>query len=126
MVSVNLQYTVLQPLTYYRGPCAWVVTGESFPLKARAKGLSMTTAANWLLNFIIAYVTPYMVDSGPGNADMGSKVFFVWGGCCVICVLFVYFCIYETKGLSLEEVDELYAKVPVAWKSVSTISLNLH
>lgn len=61
------------------GPCAWVVTGESFPLKARAKGLSMTTAANWLLNFIIAYVTPYMVDPGPGNANMGSKVFFVWG-----------------------------------------------
>ena len=56
------------------------MTGESFPLKARAKGLSMTTAANWLLNFAIAYATPYMVDSGPGNANLGSKVFFVWGG----------------------------------------------
>jgi SP family sugar:H+ symporter-like MFS transporter len=32
------------------GPCAWVVTGEIFPLKARARGLSMTTASNWLLN----------------------------------------------------------------------------
>jgi len=39
----------------------------------------MTTAANWLLNFCIAYATPYMVDPGPGNANMGSKVFFVWG-----------------------------------------------
>jgi MFS transporter, SP family, sugar:H+ symporter len=29
----------------------------------------------------------------------------------------VYFCIYETKGLSLEQVDELYAKVPSARKS---------
>jgi MFS transporter, SP family, sugar:H+ symporter len=27
---------------------------------------------------------------------------------------FVYFCIYETKGLSLEQVDELYAKVDSA------------
>ncbi|KAK5072994.1 Plasma membrane low glucose sensor [Lithohypha guttulata] len=99
------------------GPCAWVVTGESFPLKARAKGLSMTTASNWLLNFAIAYATPYMVDPGPGNANMGSKVFFVWGGFCVICTVFVYFCIYETKGLSLEQVDELYAKIPQAWKS---------
>ena len=50
------------------GPCAWVVTGEIFPLKARAKGLSMTTASNWLLNWAIAYSTPYMVNSGPGNA----------------------------------------------------------
>ena len=43
------------------GPCAWVVTGEIFPLKVRAKSLSMTTASNWLLNWAIAYATPYLV-----------------------------------------------------------------
>jgi MFS transporter, SP family, sugar:H+ symporter len=52
-----------------------------------------------------------MVNPGPGNANLGSKVFFIWGGFCLICIAFVYFCIYETKGLSLEQVDELYAKV---------------
>lgn len=77
----------------------------------------MTTASNWLLNWAIAYCTPYMVDAGPGNANLGSKVFFVWGGFCVICTFFVYFFIYETKGLSLEQVDELYAKIPHAWQS---------
>jgi len=99
------------------GPVAWVVTGEIFPLKVRAKSLSMTTASNWLLNFGIGYATPYMVDAGPGNADMGAKVFFVWGGCCFICIFFVWAMIYETKGLSLEQVDELYGKVSKAWKS---------
>ena len=34
------------------GPVAWVVTGELFPLKVRAKCLSMTTASNWLLNWV--------------------------------------------------------------------------
>jgi SP family sugar:H+ symporter-like MFS transporter len=34
------------------GPVAWVVTGEMFPLKVRAKCLSMTTASNWLLNWV--------------------------------------------------------------------------
>ena len=29
------------------GPIAWVVTGEIFPLKARARCLAMTTASNW-------------------------------------------------------------------------------
>lgn len=71
----------------------------------------MTTASNWLLNWAIAYSTPYLVNPGAGNANLGSKVFFLWGGFCVICIAFVYFCIYETKGLSLEQVDELYAKV---------------
>ncbi|KAF2133068.1 general substrate transporter [Dothidotthia symphoricarpi CBS 119687] len=107
------------------GPIAWVVTGEIFPLKVRAKSLSMTTATNWLLNFGIGYATPYMVDPGPGNANMGVKVFFLWGGCCFICVFFVWAMIYETKGLSLEQVDEMYGKVSQAWKSkgfVPTVS----
>lgn len=99
------------------GPCAWVVTGEIFPLKVRAKSLSMTTASNWLLNWAIAYATPYLVNEGPGNAGLQSKVFFIWGGCCFICIFFVWAFIYETKGLSLEQVDELYAKVPKAWQS---------
>jgi sugar porter (SP) family MFS transporter len=99
------------------GPSAWVVTGEIFPLKVRAKSLSMTTATNWLLNWAIAYSTPYLVDYGPGNANLQSKIFFVWGGCCFICISFVYFMIYETKGLTLEQVDELYAEVSTARQS---------
>lgn len=107
------------------GPVAWVVTGEIFPLKVRAKSLSMTTASNWLLNFAIGYATPYLVNPGKGNADLGAKVFFIWGGCCFVCIFFVWAMIYETKGLSLEQVDELYAKVDKAWKSpgfVPTVS----
>ncbi|KAI4225962.1 MAG: hypothetical protein L6R36_003534 [Xanthoria steineri] len=99
------------------GPVAWVVTGELFPLKVRAKCLSITTASNWLLNWAIAYATPYMVNSGPGNANLQSKVFFVWGTFCLICAFFVWALIYETKGLSLEQVDELYSKCSKAWQS---------
>ncbi|EAT83601.1 hypothetical protein HBI56_229400 [Parastagonospora nodorum] len=97
------------------GPVAWVVTGEMFPLKARAKCLSMTTASNWLLNWAIAYSTPYMVDEK--GANLQSKVFFVWGSFCFVCIAFVWFMIYETKGLTLEQVDELYGTVNKAWKS---------
>jgi len=99
------------------GPVAWVVTGEIFPLGVRAKGLSMTTASNWLLNWAIAYSTPYLINSGKGNANLQAKIFFLWGGCCLICAFFVWSMVYETKGLSLEEVDELYEKVDNAWKS---------
>ncbi|KAH7319378.1 general substrate transporter [Rhexocercosporidium sp. MPI-PUGE-AT-0058] len=99
------------------GPVAWVVTGEIFPLGVRAKGLSMTTASNWLLNWAIAYSTPYLVNPGKGNANLQAKIFFLWGGCCLVCAFFVWGMIYETKGLSLEEVDEMYEKVDRAWKS---------
>jgi MFS transporter, SP family, sugar:H+ symporter len=77
----------------------------------------MTTASNWLLNWAIAYSTPYLVNAGPGNADLQAKIFFVWGGCCLLCAIFVFGLIYETKGLSLEEVDEMYEKIGSARKS---------
>lgn len=96
------------------GPLAWVVTGEIFPLKTRAKSLSMTTATNWLFNWAIAYSTPYLVNYGSGYANLQSKIFFIWFGCCFVCIAFVWFFIYETKGLSLEEVDQLYDEVKVA------------
>lgn len=50
-------------------------------------------------------------------ANLQSRVFFIWGSFCFICIAFVWFMIYETKGLSLEEVDELYGRVSKAWQS---------
>ncbi|CAN9275439.1 unnamed protein product [Alternaria alternata] len=83
------------------GPVAWVVTGELYPLKVAQLG-------DRLLN-------PYMVDED--HANLQSKVFFVWGSFCFVCIAFVWFMIYETKGLTLEQVDELYGIIGKAWKS---------
>ncbi|RCK65604.1 putative glucose transporter rco-3 [Candida viswanathii] len=99
------------------GPLAWAICSENYSLNVRQKSISITTAFNWLFNFAIAYATPYLVDSGPGNADLGSKVFFIWGGCNVIGGIFIYLMIFEAKGLSLENVDEMYMKVKHAWQS---------
>jgi len=90
------------------GPYAWVVTSEIYPTAIRAKAMSLSTASNWLWNFGIGYATPYLVDEGAGRAGLGSNVFWIWGGFCVIAAVFVFFFIPETKGLSLEQVDILY------------------
>jgi SP family sugar:H+ symporter-like MFS transporter len=42
---------------------------------------------DWLLNWAIAYATPYMVNEK--GANLQSKVFFVWGTFCFICIAFV-------------------------------------
>lgn len=46
-----------------------------------------------------------MVDPEEGN--LKAKVFFIWGTTCVFCLLFSYFFVPETKGLSLEQVDRM-------------------
>ncbi|CAO1626714.1 unnamed protein product [Parajaminaea phylloscopi] len=90
------------------GPAIWVTTSELYPLSIRAKGMAASTAANWLLNFAIGFATPYLVDSGPGNAGLGTRVFFIWSAFCAVAGVFAWFFIYETSGLSLEEIDQLY------------------
>ncbi|KAK0735028.1 general substrate transporter [Lasiosphaeria miniovina] len=104
------------------GPVVWVVTSEIYPLKVRAKSMSISTSANWILNFGIAYGTPYLVGTtkgSPGSVDLGSRVFFVWGAFCLVAVAFVYFMVYETSKISLEQIDEMYERVDYAWNSRS-------
>ncbi|EKD18447.1 putative glucose transporter rco-3 [Drepanopeziza brunnea f. sp. 'multigermtubi' MB_m1] len=99
------------------GPVAWVVTSEIYPLKIRAKSMSISTASNWLLNFSLAYGTPYLVNSGHGYANLQARVFFIWGTFCAISVLFVWLMVYETSRISLEQIDEMYERVDHAWNS---------
>merc|ERR1712072_623186 len=91
------------------GPGAWIVIGEIFPLPIRSRGVGLSTASNWLWNTIIAVITPEMVGTDKGN--MKSSVFFVWGGLCTCAFVYAYFLVPETKGLSLEQVDLMFAEV---------------
>lgn len=99
------------------GPVAWVVTGEIYSLGVRGKAVALTASTNWLVNFVFAYITPYLVDTGRHTAALGTNIFFIWGGFNFIGVVFVYFMVYETKGLSLEQIDELYRSCPSARES---------
>jgi len=99
------------------GPVVWVVTSEIYPLKIRAKAMSVSTASNWLLNFAIAYSTPFMVGDDAGAADIGPKVFFLWGTFCIVAIAFVWCMVYETSKISLEQIDEMYERVDRAWNS---------
>ncbi|KAJ5363657.1 Major facilitator-type transporter ecdD [Penicillium cataractarum] len=106
------------------GPAAWVVVGEIYPLPIRAKGVALATASNWFWNCVIAVITPYMVDENEGNLKV--KVFFVWGSALFLCLLFAYFFIPETKGLTLEQVDKMLEESTPAtsakWKPHDTFA----
>jgi len=88
------------------GPGAWVLIGEIFPLPIRSRGVALSTASNWLWNTIIAVITPYMVGENRGN--LRSSVFFVWGGLCTAAFVYSLLLVPETKGLTLEQVDQMF------------------
>ncbi|CVL08486.1 probable RCO3 glucose transporter [Fusarium proliferatum] len=86
-----------------------------FPLKVRAKAMSVSTTANWLLNFGVAYAPPYIL--GRGANAFGLKIFFIWGSCCLLSIAFVWLMVYETSKMTLEQIDEMYERVRHAWES---------
>ncbi|KAL1407813.1 hypothetical protein Q8F55_007248 [Vanrija albida] len=84
------------------GPVAWVVCGETFPIRMAARCVTLGTGANWLMSLVIAFAAPQIQNR------IGTGICFVWAGALAFDVLFCFFCIPETKGLSIEEIDALY------------------
>jgi len=87
------------------GPVGWVYIAEIFPLRARGKGASVGSMSHWIWNFVIAKVWPYA-------AVMGAWQYAVFGGSTMLALVFVWFFIPETKGRSLEEMDEVFGAAP--------------
>ncbi|KAH6621630.1 hypothetical protein B0J18DRAFT_231589 [Chaetomium sp. MPI-SDFR-AT-0129] len=86
------------------GPICWVVIGETFPLRTRAKQASISTAGNWLGNFMISFLTPL------ATSGISYAYGFVFVGTNIAAALVTYFFLYESVSLSLENVDAMYAQ----------------
>lgn len=91
--------------------------------------IDFNPSSNWLWNCIIAVITPFMVNEDKGN--LGSKVFFIWGALCCGCFLYAYFLVWETKGLTLEQVDLMMEECgsprrSPGWKPTRTFARHDH
>ena len=73
---------------------------------------------------IIAVITPYMVGTTEGN--LRSSVFFVWGGLCTCALVYTFFLVPETKGLSLEQIDKMMEestpRTSAKWRPTKTFA----
>ncbi|KAH0840104.1 general substrate transporter [Lanmaoa asiatica] len=84
------------------GPGPWLLGAEIFPLRARAKGMSLSTGTNWLFNFIIAFITPPLFEV------MNAGYYFLLVGFCIISFIVVWFIYPETAHKTLEELGEVF------------------
>jgi SP family galactose:H+ symporter-like MFS transporter len=87
------------------GPVFWLLISEIFPMAIRARGMSAATIANWLSNLVVA-LTFLDLAGLMGHAG----VFLLYAALTFAGLAFAYFLVPETKGLSLEAVQALWAK----------------
>ncbi len=85
------------------GPIPWLMMAELFPLRVRGPACSACTMLNWTCSFI---VTKEFSDMQKEEQKYGA--FWTFGAICLIGVIFVILCVPETKGKTLEEIEEYY------------------
>jgi len=88
-----------------QGAVIWVFISEIFPNHLRSSGQSFGTSVHWLLAAIIPSLVPVLF----GAIGAGS-VFFIFAVMMVMQLLWVKFYVPETKGKSLEELEEVLIK----------------
>lgn len=98
---------------YSWGPVAWIVVSEVYPLGMRAKGISIGASSNWLNNFAVALSTSPFINA----SQFGAFIFF--GAVTLLGVVWVYFLLPETKGRTLEEMDEIFGTTGFAADDLS-------
>ncbi|KAJ8090329.1 hypothetical protein PM082_018925 [Marasmius tenuissimus] len=83
-------------------PGVWIIVGETFATRTRAKQGALATASNWFWNFMLAFFTPFIVKA------IGFAYGFVFAGCNLFGAIVVWLFLYESSDLTLEAVDEMY------------------
>ncbi|BGO95196.1 high affinity glucose transporter [Rhodotorula toruloides] len=84
------------------GPCSWTYASEIFPTRVRGKAVSFATASNWIFNFILSMTTP------PAFRNIQYRVYFLYGTFNICSFLHFFFMYPETKGRTLEEMEEIF------------------
>ena len=88
-----------------QGTVIWVFISEIFPNHLRASGQSFGSSTHWVLAALIPSLFPFML-----KAIGGGMVFLVFAGMMVLQLLFVAFMMPETKGKTLEELEDIILK----------------
>lgn len=89
----------------------WTICGELYPSRYRAKGMALSTASNWLWNFLLAFFTPFI------TGDIDFLYGYVFAGCNLLGLLLIYFFVIEGQGRTLEEIDSMYLLSVKPWES---------
>ena len=85
------------------GPVPFTYSAEAFPLYIRDLGMGFATATCWFFNFILAFSWPRMK-----NAFHPTGAFMWYAGWNIVGFFLVLWLLPETKGLTLEELDEVF------------------
>ncbi|THH07666.1 hypothetical protein EW145_g3225 [Phellinidium pouzarii] len=87
-----------------------IYASEIQPMRTRAAATSLGQAANWIVNWVVAFSTPLFL------ARSTSGPYFLFGGCTALTVIVCAAFLPESNGVSLESLDEIFQTSP--WRKM--------
>ena len=91
------------------GPVTWVLLSEIFPNKIRGKALAIAVAAQWVSNYLVSLTFPMMNDNSYLTEQFNHGfAYWIYGIMCILAVIFVKKYVPETKGKTLEEMENIW------------------
>ncbi len=104
-VAVGSLVTYIICFAMSLGPIGWILVSEVFPLKIRGVAMSICTVSNFAFNFFVVGSFPILL-----HRIGGAWTFWMFGFVSLLCIIFVYFFVPETKGISLEQIESNWRK----------------
>ena len=93
------------------GPVAWVMLSEMFPNAIKGKAMGLAVAAQWIANLLVSASFKVLDGNSMLNAMFNHGfAYWIYGGMSVLAALFVMRYVPETKGRSLEAIQDLWGK----------------
>jgi SP family arabinose:H+ symporter-like MFS transporter len=87
------------------GPIGWILCAEIFPGKVRGRAMSIASFTVWVSCYIVAQTFP-MLNGSPWVGP--AKTFWIYAAVSLISCLFVCLMVPETKGRTLEEIEDFW------------------
>jgi SP family arabinose:H+ symporter-like MFS transporter len=87
------------------GPVFWTLVSEIFPNRIRGKALAFASFTQWIFNFFIVLLFPHFLASVGG-----TKTFLFLALMSFLQLLYTWLYVPETKGKSLEEIEQIWKK----------------
>jgi sugar porter (SP) family MFS transporter len=87
------------------GPLGWLLISEIYPLKIRGFASSMGSFNHWVFDACVAYSFPILAATSLGT---NGGIFGIYMTVVLLGLLFAKYIVFETKGMSLEEIEKRY------------------